>query len=437
MANTKSHSGQTHPIRITLLGLIFLIWAIPGFAQSDNYSGESAARPRQYLLGDWGGRRTALDSRGVDFDFNHVADLQANPVGGKQQTRAGWARIRGTVDIDFGRLAEINGLTFHATGLWQYGANLGEKIGTLANPSALVSAHSTRLDSWWFQQALFPYRLFIKAGQFAGQDFYGVQQYGRSYLIEPLGYALGNLFSNTYESFRSAGTPAAEIRFFPLSSFYIKSAVLAGNRDPFNRDPTGFGFAIRNTPVFVYEAGYLVDESETEAPNSASPRKIYPGSYKLGGAYNGGKFHNPITNQDNNGNYLIYFMANQAVYRPFAGSNRGLDLDFALDWSPTDLNQEYEQITGGLRYNGIIPHRDQDGLAFGVVYSKISDQFSSGGTLLGLPSLGSEKAIELNYSIQVSRCILLQPAFQYYIDVGANSHVPNAAVLGFRTKVTF
>jgi carbohydrate-selective porin OprB len=62
---------------------------------------------------------------------------------------------------------------------------------------------------------------------------------------------------------------------------------------------------------------------------------------------------------------------------------------------------------------------------------------SSGGTRIGLPSLGSENAIELNYSIQVSRCILLQPAFQYYIDVGANPHVPNAAVLGFRTKVTF
>jgi hypothetical protein len=97
-------------------------------------------------------------------------------------------------------------------------------------------------------------------------------------------------------------------------------------------------------------------------------------------------------------------MADQAVYRPFAASNRGLDLSFGLD-SPTDLNRENEQITGGLRYNGIIPHREQDSLAFGVVDSKISDQFSFARTLIGGPSLGSEKAIELNYAIQASHWI--------------------------------
>jgi hypothetical protein len=97
-------------------------------------------------------------------------------------------------------------------------------------------------------------------------------------------------------------------------------------------------------------------------------------------------------------------MADQAVNRPFAASNRGLDLSFGLD-SPTDLNRENEQITGGLRYNGIIPHREQDSLAFGVVDSKISDQFSFARTLIRGPSLGSEKAIELNYAIQASHWI--------------------------------
>jgi hypothetical protein len=32
---------------------------------------------------------------------------------------------------------------------------------------------------------------------------------------------------------------------------------------------------------------------------------------------------------------------------------------------------------------------------------------------------------------------LVQPVFQYYVDVGANSNLTNAPVLGFRTKVTF
>ena len=43
--------------------------------------------------------------------------------------------------MGLGKLVGANGLTFHATGVWQFGVNLGAKIGTIANPSGLVSAH--------------------------------------------------------------------------------------------------------------------------------------------------------------------------------------------------------------------------------------------------------------------------------------------------------
>jgi carbohydrate-selective porin OprB len=72
-----------------------------------------------------------------------------------------------------------------------------------------------------------------------------------------------------------------------------------------------------------------------------------------------------------------------------------------------------------------------------LVYSKISDSFSNFGVLLGGAPLGAEKAVELNYSLQVTPYWYVQPVFQYYVDVGANGALPNAAVLGFRTKVNF
>ena len=184
----------------------------------------------------------------MTFDFLYIADLLANPTGGEQQRATGWGRIRGTMDMDLGKLIGAKGLTFHVTGLWQFGTNLGANIGTLANPSGLVSAHTTRLDSFWLQQAFFHNRLFIKVGQFAGLDFYGDQEYGASYLIEPLDYALGNLFPTTYESFNPAATPAAEIRVILWRQLYVKSAVLSGNRNPYEQDPTGFHFAIRGQP---------------------------------------------------------------------------------------------------------------------------------------------------------------------------------------------
>ena len=51
--------------------------------------------------------------------------------------------------------------------------------------------------------------------------------------------------------------------------------------------------------------------------------------------------------------------------------------------------------------------------------------------------LGSEKAMELNYAAYLKPYLMCQPVFQYYRDVGGNSRVPNAAVLGFRVIVDF
>jgi carbohydrate-selective porin OprB len=393
---------------------------------------------RQYLLGDWGGKRSALEEKGVSFDFFYIADLQANPSGGLQQTKAGWERIRGTIDINFDHLMQWQGLTFHATGLWQTGANLGAKIGTLANPSALVSAHATRLDSFWLEQFFMSNKLRVRAGQLAGMDFYGNQEYGGSWLMEPLGYAFGNLFGSVYESFDPAGTPGAEVRFAPKRNFYVESAVMAGNRDPYKQDPTGFHFAIRDTPDFLFETCYLINPSDSNIPKAADSAggKSYPGIYRFGGIYNGGKFPDSA-GHESNGNYLIYGLASQALFRSEVGSNRGLDATFGFDWSPGDVNRQNFQITAGARFNAPFARRNKDRIAFGLVYSKISDPYRQFGELLGTAPLGSEKAIELNYAVQVTPYFLLQPTFQYYISPGANPALSNIPIFGFRTKVTF
>jgi len=401
---------------------------------------------RNYLVGDWGGKRSALAEKGIVFDFFYIADLEANPSGGLEQTKAGWPRVRGTIDVNFDRMISWQGLSFHATGLWQSGANLGGKIGTLANPSDLVSRHTTRLDSFWVQQLFLHNKIRVRLGQLAGLDFYGNQEYGGTWLIEPLGYAYGNLFSSIFESFNPAGTPGAEVRFAPRSNFYIKSSVMSGNRDPYHDDPTGFHFAIRNSPNFLFEAGYVVSPENgmpteadvgyiTKSPGPTN-RKSYPGLYKFGAVYNGGKFANPEGIRSS-GNYLIYGMASQAIFRSAPGSNRGLDATFGFDYSPGDVSRENVQITAGTRINAPFERRPNDRIGIGFVYSKISDPFSNFGALLGGPRLGSEKAFELNYSIRFTPYWLVEPTFQYYANVGGNTAVPNTPVLGFRTKITF
>jgi carbohydrate-selective porin OprB len=375
------------------------------------------------MLGDWGGKRTALERTGIVFNVISVNDFLTDT----RSDVANWSRVRGTVDIDFGKADLVQGLTFHITALWQTGGNMGTYIGSIANPSSLVSADTTRLDSWWFQQALAHNKIFIRAGQFAGLDFYGNQLYGASYILEPLGYALGNLFPADYESFDPAGTPAAEVRYVPSKHVYVKSAIFSGNRNPYHDDISGVNLKFKDNPVIATEAGYLVD------PTSSSIAKTYPGSYRFGATTNPGPFPNIVTGHQSSGNYLLYFMANQAVYRPVAGSDRGLDVNFAFDWTPDDITRNFSQVTGGLRYRGLIPHRKRDALSFGIVYSRISGVLNHALSQEGLMPFGSEKALEVNYAFQATRWFTFQPVFQYYFDTGGNTFSRNSTVAGFRT----
>jgi hypothetical protein len=64
----------------------------------------------------------------------------------------------------------------------------------------------------------------------AGQDFYGSQLFGSSFIFEPLQHGFGNLFS-TYERF----DPPSTLRLKCASSrllTYIKSMVFAADRAP-------------------------------------------------------------------------------------------------------------------------------------------------------------------------------------------------------------
>jgi hypothetical protein len=73
----------------------------------------------------------------------------------------------------------------------------------------------------------------------------------------------------------------------------------------------------------------------------------------------------------------------------------------------------------------------------GFVHTKIGDPFRSIDIPLRAPMLGSEKAIELNYAAYLKPYLMCQPVFQYYWDVGGNSRVPDAAVMGFRVIIDF
>jgi porin len=397
---------------------------------------------QKYLLGDWNGQRSRLEERGIKFDFYYTDDALANPYGGSADAGL-WGRIRGSADVDFSKFTRWQGLTLHATGLWQYGTDLSSQYtGTLVNSSSLPSAHTLRLDSLFVEQYLLHRKLAVRVGQIAAYDTYGNSEYGASYINLVMGYAHSNLNQAVTFAFNPAGVPSFEVKVLPTDHFYVKAMVQSEERDPYAQDHSGFAFHFGG-PVLATEAGYLKDPPTHpgDTINGNSQTGNHPGVYKIGAGYNPHNFIDPLNKVSSPGNYLVYGQIAQAVYRMGKiGSerNRGLDLIYGEDWAPGDVTQNNHQIMAGGRWNGLFGgSHSKDTLGLGYVWTSTGSHYRKSQALAGKGMVSHEHLIELNYQANIAPWLSVQPVAQWYVQPGGDAKRGTVFVTGFRTKVTF
>ena len=422
---------------VTVMTLALHGILVPAFSQTSGEtlggpdSREIGQGPHGHMFGDWKGERARLEEDGVDFDLQYISDFLWNIKSEQKERLASFDRVRGTVDVNFGTRSHQDGLYFHATALWQGGAVLGNYLGLLTSPSSLSSANTFRLDSWWLEKRMRKERVVVRAGQFAGQDFYGASHDGSSFIFEPLGYALGNLGS-TFETFDPPSTPAAELRVVPVRHFYVKSMVMAGDRFQYTHNPTGLVPQFRGAPVSVSEIGFSPGKraSSVRAFDTVEARRGYSGLYQFGASYNPGKFAYSASTSQRSGNYLLYWMASQALWRVDPRDAKGLDATLAYDWSPADVNRNNRILTAGLRFNEPLPLLFHNTMSLGYVRSLLSSQFA-----LADRPWKAERGIELNGLFAVLPMMFVQPVVQYYANAGGGTQ--RAVVFGFRSKVEF
>jgi hypothetical protein len=248
-----------------------------------------------------------------------------------------------------------------------------------------------------------------------------------------MGYALGNLFTD-FESFDPPSTPGFEVRVVPVHFLYIKSMVVSEDRTPFAHNPTGFVPQFRGVPVSVYEIGFTPGKKATNvrAFDTVESRKGYSGLYQFGASYNPGKFSTATSAQRRpGGDYLLYWMANQALWRLDPEESKGLDGTFSMDWSPGNINRNNVILTAGARFNEPLPLNIHNTMSLGYVQNRLSQQFVSEGA----PPFKTEHGVEFNTLLDPLPMLLLQPVVQYFANVGGGPH--RAVVFGFRTKIEF
>lgn len=292
--------------------------------------------------------------------------------------------------------------------------------------------NTCRLDSWWIEKRWLDAGITARVGPFAGQGFYGAQHYAASFIFEPMGYALGNLFT-TYEMFDPPSTPAMEVRVLPTHNLYVKSMVMAVVRSPFAQDRNGLVPQLNGVPVSTSEIGFTPGKhaASMRAVDDVEGRKGYSGLYQFGASYNPAKFTSPTSATPRSGNDLLCWMASQALWRVHRKGGKGLDGTFAYDWSPPGINRNSTMLTTGLRFNEPLPLKIHNTMSLGYIRNSLCREFLPPG----MPAWRSEQGVEFNTLVDPLPMLLLQPVVQSDANVGGSTQ--RAVVFGFRTRAQF
>ncbi len=408
-------------------------------------TGISAARAQswlqdKYMTGDWGGTRSALEARGVSLRGGYLSESAANPVGGLSQGFAYAHQVEAGFDLDLGKLLALPGGKLHATFTERTGQSLAsQSIGSIISVQEVFgSGQNVRLAELSYEQSLFENRLTAKLGWIHASDDFATSPIYCHFQNNGFCGQIGIVINSGFTIFPT-GSWGSVVKVGVRDDVYVQAGIYEVN-PTLSLAPNGFKLGTSG-------ATGVIMPGEIGWQPLLGPASL-PGHYRMGGYYDTSDapyLGSPIGGPQSTarGRWGFYLQADQMIYRPSAGSDRGLTAFAVVAYAGPDtaLLQSFWQV--GFLQKGTFAGRDHDTIGLAVNYSRISSQLVAAQTLANatVPASVSvqsaETTIELNYRVQLTPWSTLMPNIQYVMQPNAVSTIPNALVLGAQMKVTF
>jgi porin len=318
----------------------------------------------------------------------------------------------------------------------------------------------------WYQQSFLDKRVDVKIGQ---------QSIDQEFITS----SNSALFLNTMFGWPAlpsydlpSGGPA-----YPLASLGVRvrgqitptlsalAGVFAG--DPLGNNPenmSGTNFNLGNGALWIGELQYALNQpAEGDAP--AHGGGGLPGTYKIGVWYHSDRFAdqrydsnglslaNPASNgvaATHRGNYSLYAVADQTVWRPNPEGPRSLGVFARVMGAPGNRNLVSLAANLGVVLKAPFEGRDNDSAGLALTYIKVGnhahgldqDFRTFSGAAYGVRT--SETALEATYQYQIAPWWQLQADAQYTFNAGAGQNpndpmqpLRNTFVIGVRTLINF
>jgi porin len=451
----------------------------PGAGTADAQPSDTQAAPaptglwdRSTLFGDMGGLRPWLGNYGVTLSVQETSEYLRNLSGGVSREGAYDGLTQATVQVDTSKAFGLPGGTFNVSGLQIHGRNLSQHtLLTLQSASGIEADASTRLWELWYQQSLLDGRVDVKLGQQSLDQEFMVSQYATPFMNATFGWPV--LPSVDLPS----GGPAyplsslgARFRAKPSDAVTVLAGVFDGNPagsdtgDPQKQNSDGTNLNLGNGALFIAEVQYAINQPPTD-PKAPQPSGL-PGTYKLGLWYNTQNFAdlqhdtnglslaNPASNGTparHRGDYSVYAVADQMVWRPSADSPQSVDVFARAMGAPGDRNLVDLGVNAGVTLKAPFQGRDNDIAGLAIGYARIGsnaqglDRNTASFSTPGYPQRSAETILEATYQYQVAPWWQLQADFQYAFrpaggipnPANPSERVHDEAVVGVRTVVNF
>ena len=421
---------------------------------------------QNYLLGDFKGERSSLESEGFTFTPVYTAETFGNPIGGVKQGAIYEGLLDLELTLDFKKMADWDG-SFHVSSYYPMGNGLSDSdthdLFLVSNIDAYDTLHLFEL---WYEQKFWADKAALRVGQMGADTEFFISANAANFLNGTYGWP-AIIGSNAPTPNYPYAAPGIRLQLDPDPHWRFLGAVYAGNpapdrlgdpnpnrapSDDFNNSGTGFYINGSQGLFSINELWYNLNKEDNATG--------LPGTYKIGGWLHTDTFSNlrydnhgvPLASpasdghpQAVDGNYGFYGIADQAVWQDKSDpkQTREIDLFFRGGNALGDRSIFDYYLDGGVTFNGMIPGRPSDlfgvATAYGYIGSGLqgftADENSFNGTDSPVPDF--EQNIELTYLAQMSKWWTIQPDMQIIIHPGGSAAIPNAFVLGCRTTIAF
>ena len=413
------------------------------------------SQDRQWLLGDWGGERQQLESKGYKFTASIMSQAATNLDGGynDSNTLENAGQLTLGANFDLNKIAGWEDTTAAIMITKRDGNALTlERIkdprsSALGNSQEIYGRGKIwRLTQAWIKKGFDDNTVQVKIGRMGMSDDFNSSQCEFQNLLlcgGQLGKSIGSIWYNW-----PVGLWGANVKYQFAPEWTLGLGVYEVNPDNVKTQSNSDGFNLDMNNV----KGATIPVELAWKPKLSTFNGL-PGEYKIGALYSTADANDVGTaGKEHSSKHSFWINTQQQLTQRENDPKRGLFLSFngVLNDKATTTVQSTQQIA--VWYKGVFDSRPNDSIGFGLANYLVNDrardrqiatnesrgyyEYDAFATNY-IPIQRDELNVELNYTYQWSPAVMLRPNIQYIHQPAGVKEVDDAWVAGLTMRLNF